>query len=134
MELHVAQIDMKKTRETWPRDRAFAPAYMFKQPTQSPTKWVVFDAPIVPGQPPSCAHTGHDQYVRIPVFEYHLSPQADLAFAYMLQLGLSCAGFLPAAVKKFFVVTGAPVDLLYDHDINTSTGLSYWFGLAVVTE
>lgn len=134
MELQVVQIDINKTREAWPSGQLFAPAYLFKQPTQSPGRWVVFDAPIVPGQPPSIALAQHDQYVRVPLFQYHLSTQADLAFAYTLQLGLSCAGFLPAVVKKFFVVTGTPVDLLYDRDINTSTGLSYWFGLAVITE
>lgn len=103
-----------------------------KQPTVHPDDWWVVDEPIVPGERPVWFSARQDQYVRIPLFSYDLSPEADLALAYMLQLGLSCAGYLPGAVKKFHVVTGTPVDLLYDAGINTNIGLRYWVGFAAV--
>jgi hypothetical protein len=134
MELHVSQIDLKKTAENWPSDRPFKPALLIKQPVMHPDDWWVCDAPIVPGEAPVWMSARQDQYVRIPLFRYDLNSEADLALAYMLQLGLSCAGHLPGPVKKFHVVTGSPVDLLYDDAINKSIGLRYWVGVAVVTD
>ena len=134
MELFVSQLDMAKTAENWPADAPFKPAIIVKQPIMHPDDWWISDAPIEPGVRPSWFSAKQDQYVRIPLFSYDLSPQADLALAYMLQLGLSCAGHLPGRVKKFHIVTGSPVDLLYDDVINTNVGLRYWFGLAVVTD
>jgi hypothetical protein len=64
------------------------------------------------------------------LFSYTLNPDADLAFAYMVQLGLSCAGYTPKKVKNLHVVTGFPVDLLYDNGITKPTGIQYWFGFA----
>jgi hypothetical protein len=132
MELKVSQLDLQKTAENWPTGTPFKPALIIKQPTMHPDDWWIVDEPILPGQPPVWFSTKQDQYVRIPLFRYDLSPAADLALAYMLQLGLSCAGYLPGAVKKFHVVTGSPVDLLYDEGINTSIGLRYWVGFAAV--
>jgi hypothetical protein len=63
-----------------------------------------------------------------------LSSQGDLALAFMLQLGLSCAGHLPGRVTGFYVVTGQPVELLYDDATNENTGLRYWVGFAVIVE
>jgi hypothetical protein len=134
MELHLSQLDIRKTVKNWPIGEPFKPALIVKQPTVHPHDWWVSDAPITPGQPPMWFSAKQDQYVRIPLFRYRLSPEADLALAFMLQLGLSCAGYLPGIVKKFHIVTGSPVDLLYDNDINTSVGLDYWFGLAVVID
>lgn len=134
MELKVSQLDLQKTAENWPADLPFKPALMLKQPVMQPDDWWIADAPIVPGTPPTWASAGHDQYVRIPLFSYNLNPAADLAFAFMLQLGLSCAGYLPGRVKKFHVVTGSPVDLLRGEGINTAIALRYWVGVAVVTD
>lgn len=134
MELKVSQLDVRKTAENWPVGMPFKPALVLKQPTVHPDDWWIVDEPIVPGQPPVWFSAKQDQYVRIPLFRYDLSPEADLALAYMLQLGLSCAGYLPGRVKKFHVVTGSPVDLLYDDAINTSVGLRYWVGMAAVID
>lgn len=132
MNIEVSRLDLKKTAENWPADIPFQPALVVKQPTVHPEDWWIADAPLTPDEPPSWASAKQDQYVRIPLFQYRLDSEADIAFAYMLQLGLSCAGHLPGPVKKFHVVTGNPIDLLYDDAINTSLGLLYWFGLAVV--
>lgn len=125
---------MKKTRDNWPADLPFAPALLVKQPTVSPHSWLIVDAPIVVGQPISTASAHHDQYVRVPLFEYRLSSQADVAFADVLALGLTCAEQFARKVKKTHIVVGNPVDLLYGDDITTATGLRYWFGLALVVE
>lgn len=134
MKLQVSQLDLKKTAENWPKEQSFQPALLVKQPAMHPDNWLVCDAPIVPGEPPVWMSALHDQYVRIPLFKYCLNAEADLALAYMLQLGLSCAGYLPGAVRKFHVVTGSPVDLLYDDATNKAVGLQYWVGLAVVID
>ena len=134
MELKISQLDIRKTAENWPVGTPFRPALIIKQPSVHPDDWWVLDEPLTPGDPPAWLSARQDQYVRIPLFRYELSSEADLAFAYMLQLGLSCAGHLPGRVSKFHVVTGSPVDLLYDDVINTSIGLLYWVGIAVVID
>lgn len=132
MKLDVVQVDLEKTKAHWPADMPFAPAYMKKFKPGDPLRWMVLDAPFNPGETPSWALTEHDEYLRIPLFSYTLSAQSDLALAFMLQFGLSCAGHFPAPVEKFFVATGKPVELLYDLDTNTNVGLRYWVGFAVI--
>ena len=134
MELKVSRVDLRKTKANWPTDLPFAPAHIERQPTMHPENWFVLDAPLMPGETPSWAIAKNDPYVRVPLFPYRLSEKADLALAYMVQLGLCCAAALPGPVKKFWVVTGVPVDLLYEDGINTSIGIEYWFGLALTTE
>lgn len=134
MKLQVSQLDLKKTAANWPSDRPFMPALLIKQPVMHPEDWWVSDAPIIPGEQPVWASAKQDQYIRIPLFEYNLNSSADLALAYMLQLGLSCAGYLPGPVSKFHVVTGNPVDLLHDDATNKTIGLRYWVGVAVVVD
>jgi hypothetical protein len=132
MDLQVSRLDIAKTKETWPAGIPFAPALIVaKQPGIS-ERWHIIDAPIVAGEKPQIAVSYADQYLRLPVFAYNLRPEADLALAYMVQLGLSCASAAAARIKKLHVVTGNPVDLLYDEDINKSVGLRYWFGFAYV--
>jgi hypothetical protein len=134
MRLNIAQLDMEQTKATWPREVPFAPAYVYRRKHGDQARWLVLDAPASPDMPPVWALAEHDDYVRIPLFPYVLSENADLALAYMLQLGLSCAGHLPRQVKHFYVVTGAPVELLYDPDTDTNTGIRYWVGFGVVLE
>ena len=131
MKLSVERLDMKKTRELWPQGEPFAPALITPVRAVGGSRWHVLDAAYTPGEPPVWAHTTHDEYLRIPLFSYNLHPQADLAMAFMLQMGLACAGYLPGAVRHFYVVTGNPVELLYDADTETPSGLRYWFGFAV---
>jgi hypothetical protein len=132
MKINVVQLDIARTRETWPRETLFAPAYVYRRKHNEQSRWFVLDAPLGNDLPPSWANAEHDEYVRIPLFPYMLSAKADLALAYMLQLGLSCAGHLPRAVEQFYVVTGSPVELLYDPDTDENTGIRYWVGFGVV--
>jgi hypothetical protein len=130
--LIIDQLDLTLTRERWPREQPFEPALVKPKSKLEKGNWRVLSAPMEPGGVPEWAHAGGDDYVRIPLFRYALNPSADLALAFMLQLGLSCAGNLPGQVTDFYVVTGTPVELLYDSDTNINTGLSYWVGFAVI--
>jgi hypothetical protein len=132
MKLVVEQIDLQKTREHWPHEQPFAPASV-KSRKQDKSKWIVLSAPFVPGTQPSWAYTEHDEYIRVPLFPYALSPHGDLALAFMLQMGLSCAGHLPNKLTGFYVVTGRPVELLTG-DADDVTGMRFWVGFAVTTE
>jgi hypothetical protein len=132
MKIEIVRLDLEKTKENWPAGSAFSPAYIQKFKHGQPANWHVLDAPLSDTVPPVWSHTQHDEYIRIPLFPYVLSPQADLALAFMLQLGLSCAGYFPGPVDRFFVATGSPAELLYDPDTDTNTGLRYWVGFAVI--
>jgi len=131
MKVSVARLDMKKTRDGWPEGTPFAPALIKAVEKLGSPRWHVLDAPYNPGESPAWAFSEHDEYLRIPLFPYDLHPSADLAMAFMLQLGLSCAGYLPGPVEHFYVATGNPVELLYDADTGAHVGLRYWFGFAV---
>lgn len=133
MELEVIRLDLTKTRQNWPDTLPFSPAHIQPQPTVHPEDWFVLDAPLMPGECPTWAFSKNDQYVRIPLFSYNLSGKADLALAFMVQLGISCAGHLPGKIRKLRLVTGVPVDLVEEDGITTETHLVYWFGLAVTT-
>ncbi|NDC55233.1 MAG: hypothetical protein EBZ69_00095 [Alphaproteobacteria bacterium] len=130
MQLKLSRIDLARTKKSWPTGAAFEPAYVYKRPTETVERWLVVSAPLVPGLPQELSESYQDPYIRIPLFSYALSPDADLAFAYILQLGLSCAGHTPKTVNKLHIVTGFPVDLLYEDGITKPVGIQYWFGLA----
>jgi hypothetical protein len=130
MKLQVSRVDLALTKKSWPADIPFSPAYIYKRPVENVEHWLVVDEPLEPGKKHSTTSSYQDPYIRIPLFQYTINPDADLAFAYMLQLGLSCAAHIPSTVKKLHIVTGFPVDLLYDDAIKKSTGLRYWFGFA----
>ena len=132
MQINIVQLDLNKTRENWPTGVPFAPAYVKKFKRNESANWLVLEQQLVLDQPPTWAKTANDEYMRIPLFPYSLNAQADLALAFMLQLGLSCAGYLPAAVGQFFVVTGTPVELLYNPDTDVNTGIRYFVGFAVI--
>lgn len=133
MKLFVEQLDLAKTREHWPRETPFAPA-LVRDRKRDKAHWLALTKPFVPGEPPVFSQTEHDEYIRIPLFPYLLRSQGDLALAFMLQLGLSCAAHLPGPVTGMFIVTGKPVELLYDPDTDQNTGLRYWVGFAVTLE
>jgi len=134
MKLNIAQLDLEKTKASWPADTPFAPAYVRKFKPGEKKNWLVLGAPLVPGEEPAWDLTEHDEYIRVPLFSYQLSAQPDYALAYMLQLGLSCAGHLPREISHFYVVTGTPVELLYDSATNTPTELHCWLGFAVILQ
>ncbi len=133
MKVSVARLDMKKTRERWPEGVPFEPALIKPIDEVGGSRWYILDEPHTPGEQPVWAFSEHDAYLRIPLFSYDLNPAADLAMAFLLQIGLSCAAYLPRPVQHFYVATGNPVDLLYDPDTGLNSGLRYWFGFAVKT-
>jgi hypothetical protein len=130
MKTKFAQIDLAKTKASWPAGVPFQLAHIQKFKHGEPTDWTVIDGPIVPGVPLSWAQTYHDEYLRIPVFSYMLHRQTDLALATMLQLGLEFAGQLGKPIQELFLVTGVPVELCYEDDQDTYAGLKYYVGFA----
>jgi hypothetical protein len=132
MKLTTDTVDIDTSRARWPKDQPFRPA-LIKSRKQDKRKWVVLSEPLLPGQEPQWAYTEHDEYIRIPVFPYMLSPRGDQALAFMLQLGLSCAAHLPQPISELYIVTGVPVQLLYGPD-NECTGMRCWVGFAIITE
>jgi hypothetical protein len=134
MKTTVETLDMVKTQAHWPKDTPFTPALVRRRHKHDKGRWAVLSEQLMPGEHPSWSYAAHDEYLRIPLFPYMLSSQGDLALAFMLQLGLSCAGHLPGRVTGFYVVTGQPVELLYDDATNENTGLRYWVGFAVIVE
>lgn len=126
MTLKVSTIDINKTRESWPAGTEFKPALV--QPRDKDS-WLVLDAPHTPGVQPVWANTDSDEYIRIPVFQYKLNPNADLALAFMLHLGLSFVGYVERKIKKLHIVTADPVELIYDEN-NQPQYMICWVGFA----
>jgi hypothetical protein len=133
MRVQVEVVDIEKTKAHWPKEMPFEPA-LVRARKKDKGHWVVLSSPMEPGAAPQWAYSEHDEYLRIPLFPYLLSAQADHSLAFMLQLGLSCAGHLPGKVLEFFVVTGKPVELLFDPDTQETQGMRYWVGFAVIVE
>jgi len=135
MKIKVEQLDLERTKQHWPKETPFQPA-LIRSRKEDKRKWIVLSAPLVPGESPRWSKTEHDEYIRIPLFPYRLSPEADLALAFMIQLGLSCAAQLPAPVTDLFIVTGRPVELLYDSNEEDAScvGMRYWVGFGILTE
>lgn len=134
MKLFFDQLDLAKTRANWPEGVPFCPA-LVKRRRGDRRHWSVLSAPLSPGDIPHLAQTEHDEYVRIPLFPYVLpTAEADRAIAFALQLGLTCAGHLPGAVEACYVVTGVPVQLMYDPETEQNTGVRFWLGFAVNLE
>lgn len=130
MKLTVTRVDIEKTRQYWPTDKLFAPAHVF--PRGDKNNWVVMAEQLLPGMPPKWYQTAADEFIRIPLFPYFLNPEADLAFAFMLQLGLSCATYFPGAVSALHIVTGVPVEMTYDNNNEQLQHLEYWVGFGIV--
>lgn len=133
MRLKVETVDIDKTKENWPLNTPFAPALV--RPRENDKRvWHVLCEQLIPGQPPAWCPTAKEEFIRIPLFSYTTSHVGDLALAYMLQLGLTCAGYFPAAVTDLHIVTGRPVELIQDATTGKVVALRYWVGLAVIVD
>lgn len=130
MNLSVSRVDLEKSRQNWPSDKPFAPAHVM--PRKDKNNWLVLAEPLLPGNTPVWYQTVSDEFIRIPLFPYLLNPEADIAFAFMLQLGLSCAAHFTAPITAFHVVTGVPVEMAYDDNNKNLQHLEYWVGFGVV--
>lgn len=131
MNFKTHRVDLEKTRANWPADKPFAPAYIEPRGKTDKNNWYVLSAPFLPSDQPVWYQTVSDEYIRIPLFPYILPVDADLAFAFILQIGLSCAGKLPHNISALHIVTGVPVEIADDGE---DKHLDYWFGFAVVVE
>lgn len=134
MKLFVDQLDINRTKAHWPDGEPFTPALVRHRGRDDKRDWLALAAPLAPGTPPQWSSARRDEYVRIPLFPYLLNAAGDMALAHMLHLGLSCAGQLPGKLAALHIVTGVPVELLYDPETAQNTGLRYWFGFAVDLE
>jgi hypothetical protein len=131
MNFKVNRVDLEKTKSNWPSDKPFAPAYIEPRGKTDKNNWYVLAEPFEPGEKPVWYQTISDEYIRIPLFPYVLHAEADLAFAFMLQIGLACAGELPRNISCLHIVTGVPVEIASDGE---DKHLDYWFGFAVVVD
>ena len=134
MKLIVDQLDINKTRLSWPPGAPFEPAMVRAKDKLPGNKWQVLTEQLLPGDTPVWSLAEYDEYVRVPLFSYDLNPSADLALAFMLQLGLACSAYIPNNVTHLYVVTGTPVELLYDVDTDVNTSIRCWIGFAVITD
>lgn len=127
MEIKITTLDIPATKAAWPGGE-FLPAYVVPRGSDKHV-WYVLDQKLAAGGEPSWSISNGDEYVRIPVFAYNLSPRGDRALAFMLQLGLSVVGHLSGKITHLHIVTGTPVELLYD-TAGTLSHMSYWVGFA----
>ena len=133
MKTVVTRIDIPRTRASWP-DTVFNPAYVMSREQGDTSDWLVADSPVPDdGAVISWASARNDEYVRIPLFEYRLAPQGDTALMAIFKLGVIAASQAPLQIKKMYVVTGNPVELIQDAGQNV-VAMSYWFGFAFSAE
>ena len=134
MDLTVTQLDILQTKAAWPAGD-FKPAYVATRGVGDNRVWHVATSPIPTGAATDGADAiiwavaDGDEYVRIPLFSYHIIPQGDLALAFMFQLGLICANSIGKEISALYVVTGDPVELIYSAD-GKPVNMRYWFGFA----
>lgn len=134
MKTIVTRMDIPRTRASWP-DTVFTPAYVISRDTGDKTNWLVANSPVPDDMRAGVdwASAAGDEYVRIPLYEYRVVSQGDLALAFAFKLGLIAASVAPIAVKKMHIVTGNPVELIQDA-ANNVVAMSYWFGFAIASE
>ena len=134
MKTIVTRMNIPRTRASWP-DTVFTPAYVISRDSGDKSNWLVANSAVPDDMLVGVdwASSGGDEYVRIPLYEYRITSQGDLALAFAFKLGLIAANVAPIPVKKLHIVTGTPVELIKDAD-NNVTAMSYWFGFAIAAE
>jgi len=127
MQVITTRIDLERTRAAWSRDE-FLPAHVIARKDNK--RWRVLDAPYSFNSPPSFASADADKYIRIPLFPYKLSPVGDVALAFMLRMGLSFVNYISSEIDTLHIVTGQPVELIYqDRDL---IHMICWIGFAFI--
>lgn len=128
------RLDIERTRANWP-NADFAPALVLARQQADNKIWHVVDKPVLlaEGKVPSWAIANGDEYIRIPLFEYELPAYADSALALMLQFGLICSQLPDRKVNTAHIVTGYPVELVYNDDATVAHMLC-WMGIALTFE
>lgn len=131
MNTKITRVDILRTRAAWP-DAEFKPAHVFPRGSDT-RKWLVADSRIDRPGLVAWASAAHDEYVRIPLFQYKLSAQGDVALAFAFKLGLICSGQFDQQIQHLHIVTGNPVELISD-STGSVTDMRYWLGFAVAFE
>lgn len=134
MQVILEQLDLKKTRAAWPAGVEFQPAVIKPRKKFGNQNWTVLSEKHINGRRSNWSYAHHDDYIRIPLFQYELPVQLDRALAFFLRVGIEAAADLLKPVSNLYVITGVPVDILFDAEKNEDVGLRYWIGFAVVTE
>jgi len=134
MQFRISRVDIKQTRANWPGGD-FAPALVLPRAKKDNSAWYVIDQPISlnTGAVPSWALAVGDEYIRIPLFSYNLPPQADMALATIMQIGLICSQAPTKSVNTAHIVTGNPVELVYNADDSVYC-MTSWLGIALTFE
>lgn len=94
--------------------------------------WLVSYDAIRMDQPITWSQTRREGSVLIPLVPYLLRPEADLALAFMLQLGMRVSFELGRPVKRLHLATGVPVS--EEECPNFGTMWRYHAGFGVVLE
>lgn len=134
MQVIAKQVDIPRTRASWP-DALFTPAYVASREQGDSANWIVADSPVPDDAAVgiSWAYAYSDEYVRIPLFEYSVKPHGNLALTFAFKLGVIAANAVQAPIKKLYVVSGTPVELIQDAN-QVVAAMSYWLGFAFSTE
>jgi hypothetical protein len=136
MNIITTRIDLKRTKDGWPNIE-FRPALIIPR-REDKRKWIILDGPILQNAPLNWADAASDEYIRIPLFEYILPAQADLAFSNIFELGVIAAQKLLLDLRldniaHLHIVTGDQLLLKTDAQ-NDLVSLSYWFGCAFAAD
>lgn len=134
MKISTEQVDLVKTRQQWPTEKVFRPRLVKKRKELENLNWTVLADQYINGVAPVWEYSHHDDYVSIPLFEYELPAQLNSALSACLPLGLTCAASLKKNIRRLHVVTGVPVEIVFDEEKNEDIGVRFWLGFAVVTE
>ena len=129
MRVKVTRINIPRTRASWP-DTEFRPAFV--APRTDTLKWLIADS-IISSAPISWANSANDEYIRIPIFQYDIVAQGDLALAFMFKLGLIASAQFERPIEHVHIVTGEPVELITDA-ANKTRAMRGWLGFAVAFE
>jgi len=134
MQIQVTRLDILRTRASWP-DTEFRPAYVVARQNGDSRNWRAADSPLPTADGKAkvtWALADTDEYIRIPLFSYDISPKGDLALAFMFQLGVTAACEFKGNVAALHMVVGMPAELVYAPD-GTPATLNYWFGFALAS-
>jgi hypothetical protein len=96
--------------------------------------WLVSYDAIRMESPIQWANTVREAEVFIPMARYILNPEADLALAYIMQLGIRVSIDVGRPVKRLHLATGFPVDDVTDPHTNERLHFRYWLGFGIVLE
>lgn len=99
--------------------------------------WLVSTDAIRMDRPIVWSPTQRESYVHIPLVPYLLRPEADLALAFMLQIGMRVSFSLERPIRRLHIVTGhagPPTGLREIIDPELGTLWQYFAGFGIILE